>query len=1010
MAEINTFSEQLAKEATELTAFNGINLIGIKDSLEKMLSQIGRNGIFDEYTRHDISHVNIMLGLVNDIIPQHTKDVMTKADWLLIVLSVYFHDLGMLVSNTEYKNRNQNQSFKNFKKDYESKQINQESLKSLSSEKAERFIYQEYVRKNHGKRISDWLIGENENLYDSKIVELVQDMVDKLNKLVVKDIAAICESHNEDDLDNDEKYPIKQEYGMDPQEKGNVFYAALILRTADLLHITGDRAPTEEYQIISPTNPISQTEWAKQCSVSSVSPKDQVDKDGNVDKTIQSDTFVVTGYFEDPKGFFPLMDYLGYARKQLQASFRLNEEMKKKYSMSYDFPWKDIDDSKVKTKDYERHQLSFTVDQQKILDLLMGETLYNNSTVSLRELAQNAIDAVELRKYDLGKKKRVDNYCPQVEVKWNPETRQLIVADNGTGMNMDIIQKHLLKVGSSRYSDKEFLKEHSDFYSISKFGIGLLTCFLVAEDVDILTQDDSIEKPLLLKVSKLHGKYLLKHGKEKDSPLALLNNAPTGTSIMLKIKHDIVDFNPETILRDWILFPNCNFTYVENGKKETIGYTDTKSLIEDVLRTNGISLDNKEYKIVGQKNASIDISVLLKYNKFLREWSFVDYSELFRNDKGGVIPCGICVKGIRIDKDTPGFSVQKFVAVANLTGKDAPYPNVARTAIEAQSLNNILEKLYDVYLTEVKKQIDDIAKQYSITWALTELPFLLESFFDRRTDPLIKKDVFNKSLEKQQFFLVHHDRHELMSIEDLKKIGHFWTIDSVAYNSAISLIREAKTSDQYAITILKRLYENDSKLFDGVDVVLDNSQFLMYLGKLLFDIFEITDIRVFEDFRSLNLRWDIRNIQSSKWYKIENAGGDSWRYNHFYNDNANSIFIQNESINISTKQYEGIRCDYGIFILEGSKIHNYLLELIKLYTTNESDLAAIVSVFSFVVQQFGSTHDDENWEYSFENYIAENYSHDLMQILKSKIDVKKLITACKESSFTLYDKRLWYRR
>lgn len=80
MAEINTFSEQLAKEATELTAFNGINLIGIKDSLEKMLSQIGRNGIFDEYTRHDISHVNIMLGLVNDIIPQHTKDVMTKAD------------------------------------------------------------------------------------------------------------------------------------------------------------------------------------------------------------------------------------------------------------------------------------------------------------------------------------------------------------------------------------------------------------------------------------------------------------------------------------------------------------------------------------------------------------------------------------------------------------------------------------------------------------------------------------------------------------------------------------------------------------------------------------------------------------------------------------------------------------------------------------------------------------------------------------------------------------------
>ena len=109
---LNTVAEEHAKEATNLTSFSSINIIGIKKLLQNMLSLIGRDGIFDEYTKHDISHVDTMLSMLDYLIPKSTQEIMTPADWLLIVLSFYFHDLGMLVTKKEFSGRMNNIHFK----------------------------------------------------------------------------------------------------------------------------------------------------------------------------------------------------------------------------------------------------------------------------------------------------------------------------------------------------------------------------------------------------------------------------------------------------------------------------------------------------------------------------------------------------------------------------------------------------------------------------------------------------------------------------------------------------------------------------------------------------------------------------------------------------------------------------------------------------------------------------------------------------------------------------------
>lgn len=182
-------------------------------------------GDFDQYTKHDITHVNKMLESLDNIIPASTQDVMTAADWILIVVSTYFHDLGMLVTKNEFQNRNDAEPFRDFRKEYLADVDNAQSLSGLSDEDKERFVYQEYVRHHHGDRVASWIRGdENAWCYsDPQVQEIFNKMVEDFRPMFKNDLATVCESHNLDDLDDFEKYKVEKAYGSSPQEKGNVF-------------------------------------------------------------------------------------------------------------------------------------------------------------------------------------------------------------------------------------------------------------------------------------------------------------------------------------------------------------------------------------------------------------------------------------------------------------------------------------------------------------------------------------------------------------------------------------------------------------------------------------------------------------------------------------------------------------------------------------------------------------------------------------------------------------------
>lgn len=1016
----NSNAEKNAEKAESLKAFSGIKLLHIKRQIAHLLGQIGKNGIFEEYTKHDISHIDEMLNSLDHIIPQTTIDKLTPADWLLIVLSIYFHDLGMLVTKKEYKNRYEGR-FKGYKEDIISGKYGsdyKDKIEFLEEDERDRFIYQELVRKTHGERVKYWILNEKNADFqvDKNVIDEVQKLLNNATSLFLNDLASVCESHQLSDLENYEKYKISQPYGTTVHEEANVFYAALILRTADLLHITSDRAPSIEFLIISPTDPISVEEWAKQKSVNNIRPQKKKNTEGEVDSNLPKDTFEVTALFEKETGYFSLISYLDYAKKELLNSHYLNEKAKKTEASTYEFPWKNIDDSKIQAKDFEKRQFEFILDQNKILDLLVGHTLYNDSTVVLRELTQNAIDATRLKKYDFDINKPTIDYEPQINIEWNKKNRDLFFIDNGTGMDIDIIENHLLKVGSSRYQDASFKKKYPDFTSISRFGIGLLTGFLIADDIDILTKTEEMDKPILLKIRKVHGKYLLKYG--TDDPKHLLKEN-SGTSIRLYVRGSVNLDKIESDLKKWILFPESKLTLNYENKDINIGYKDPRSYIADFLKNRGHNIDSDLFKIVQYEENGIVLAFALEYEKFLGEWKFINCNF----DESQELPIGTCIEGIRVDTKTPGFDGVSIISLANSTGKSAPKTNVARSNIEITPERELLlATIYRQYLKFIEEQYKDLRNQFSISWSSNEINWILDSFVsghtfrNRDNADLIDVKIFQSVLKEFPAILIErNNQREVSTLKDIITLNHYWTIECASYTSADNIIREIKSSKTSALSIMNSLYEEDSQT-EHIDILMCTSRLNSHIQQLLQAQFQVDSIKIIPDQRRLDLSWGI--VSEEKWIKINLFNDEMYNYNEisrmsFKRRDYSHIFIQIGDVNIHGLCNEiAIKSSYGLFLLKGNPLHDYILKMREKILEDTGENNYILSHIVSLLLQYIQVEREMDLE-SINKYIERIFERDenpvFYEKIWSKIEKSELIDVISQTKYEQYDVSRWYR-
>ena len=504
-----TYLEQKAENNHSfLTAVMQVCDYGVKQSK-------GIISFFPKFTLHDSVHITNVCWWMARLLGNQLQN-LTEQEAALLLMSACCHDIGMSVSEAEEKALLSGSAetpgwveyFNNHPSDklaflQAGKAAGMERGGILTPE-----ILRNYIRANHHKRVEE------------KLRNVTAESREALRSagITMNLLANLCRSHGE---------PLKDLRVSTSDDSFDLRMCAIILRLADLLDFDASRAPDALYRHLGLDRAVtleerfSAAEWAKNRA--------------GIFSSIEESTLYFTAGFDTLQQEKETQAYLDYVQDELQESFRNLHR--------YSRRWKDlplpyyISTEKADRRGYTSGNFRLTMDQDKVIRLLTGKKLYADAGVFVRELLQNAIDAVLYRATIDSRFKVKDGHI--VIRTWidNNGESWFRIEDNGIGMNEQIIRNYFLTVGRSYYTSDEFQVEkftygveakdgrQEDYTPISRFGIGFLSCFMsdpeynqVKVSTKRYAQDRGHPNPgIRLDVTGLNGYYYLAvEGKQSE--------------------------------------------------------------------------------------------------------------------------------------------------------------------------------------------------------------------------------------------------------------------------------------------------------------------------------------------------------------------------------------------------------------------------------------------------------------------------------------------------------------
>lgn len=447
-----------------------------------------------EFTLHDGDHLFRVLALMERLLSQEQIKELTTPELMLLILGAFFHDIGMAPDELDvqawkkyfdvepvFANNQEKKEFELFQRFCAARPDQIDRINSYTqqgnitaSELAKNYLVCDYIRITHADRAR----------------QIIQR--DWVNKIRYRDtdltveFASICFSHNEDAL---KVLDLDKNYLCGPNTFACLPMVATILRLADLLDFDAKRTPNVLFSHLFVRHPISIQEWNKHRAVEawSISPSLIQFHAKCAHPAIQSSINAFCDIIDQELS--ACNNILSYLNDYNKSSGR---------SLAIKIPFK-VDRSKIETKkmidgkpEFLYRETQFNLSKNQVIDLLMGTKLYGDPEVALRELLQNSIDACLLR--EAMELSWENTYTPEILIKYYTLDGEdiLEIVDNGIGMDQHVIDHYYSKVGSSFYKSSDFydLKSQSKakFTPTSRFGIGILSCFMVADTMVVDTR------------------------------------------------------------------------------------------------------------------------------------------------------------------------------------------------------------------------------------------------------------------------------------------------------------------------------------------------------------------------------------------------------------------------------------------------------------------------------------------------------------------------------------------
>jgi molecular chaperone HtpG len=495
----------------------------VKSSLKKFANWINQSKMifFPEYTDHGITHIEGVLRTASLLINKDSWKLMTPGDSAMLILSSLLHDSAMHLTEdgfVELISNNKRKIIKGFDdrpwqslwQDFCREAIRFDGRKLINlfgdpepaqipsiepprnwTEKQRKLIG-EFLRRHHHRLAHEIALYGVPGGTEGKKLKLI-GLSDNLLNLA----GVIARSHGTS-VRSLLEYLKKEYYSEITYKDIHMVFIMVILRISDYLQIQSNRAPKATIQVQRIKSPISSEEWNVHQAIFDVN---SIQPDPELIKVIAEPS--------DVKTYLKLKKLLNDIQSELDSSWAVLGEIYGLYErknldklgLTIRRINSNLNDPNFKEKiKYIPIKASFEA-VPDLLKLLIRPLYGDRPEFGIRELIQNAVDAVlELREYRKKTDIKDEDIIQQeadVSIlleKQDDDTWQLVVSDCGIGMTAEVICEYFLKAGASFRKSDAWFKNFTDKDGKSKvlrsgrFGIGILTAFLLGNEIHVSTR------------------------------------------------------------------------------------------------------------------------------------------------------------------------------------------------------------------------------------------------------------------------------------------------------------------------------------------------------------------------------------------------------------------------------------------------------------------------------------------------------------------------------------------
>jgi len=553
----------------------------IQNIAKKALPLIAKT--FPHYSRHDITHVECVLDNIERILGDNRIAELEIGDVWLLLISVYLHDIGMLVLYEDEKELLESDEFQQFLSDCE-KGSDIDLRKSvkivLSNNEQNKLelvnsfiqIIAEFIRRNHAERAEKFFNGT------SPVSKLFPIQVPDALKNVWKYAGNITKLHGLAFLDILDELP---HHCMFLPLLGNCHprFVACMLRLGDLCDVQNGRFNVISLAQFGLLPEKSALHFHKHKTMEDPQiDEDEIVMTANVDfhsiqKELSPEQYDTQTKKEDfcQKVVLQHVEWFHMLDSEISLLSRYRDDI---------FP-KDMDKKVPKfTQKFSVNNeevilslqdMRFNFPREKSFELIEGYSLYDDPLTFIRELIQNSLDALKMQLWhDIGANGRFENFVPadkkkqkklltpfdlvnkigkapdidniysnyridiSVEYDSNEKKAIVIFKDNGIGISKTDIKNKIIQTGTSWHSHEYQLKLAAMpawLHPTGSFGIGLHSVFAIADHFRIETKsnEEANGNILVLHSGKGHGFVFSRSDK---------NINDRGTSVIIEIDMD----------------------------------------------------------------------------------------------------------------------------------------------------------------------------------------------------------------------------------------------------------------------------------------------------------------------------------------------------------------------------------------------------------------------------------------------------------------------------------------